>query len=863
MSAPKSAGKRCPKKMPPRARLELEKLESRNLMDAAGTAFVVKAFNDLLGRAPEPDAVNYFSGLLDGGTSRAQVIVAIESSTEYETGFADAAFSTYLNRPADPAGQAFAVQLLSATGSPEPLISLLTSSTEYFQTRGGGTNDGYLDALFQDILHRAVDPAARSFYDGLLAAGTPHQQVFTSIFDSTEGRRTEINDIFQMFLGRNAEIGASNTFLAALTQGATLNQVVAVVMSSSEYSPGADPPAVDGTILPANEVNTLLARASAATPSNDGIIVIVDRGGNILGVSVENGVSSAITSDPAKLTFAIDGALSLARTGAFFANDQAPLTSRTVQFISQTTITQRMVQSSPDVTDLNSPFYGPGIVAPIGVGGHFPPNIPNTPQVDLLGIEFDNRDSSVTPGPDGILGTADDVTLSTRFNVNPAFIPASIPTAEQLHAPDSYGIVSGIDPGAQSRGEATLPGGLPIYRLGTDGQFHVVGGIGVFYPGTTGYASEENSSLSADFNPAKPDRSLEAEYAAFAAVGGAPLIGLPIGTLGGIPALPDIAFPLTPDQQRIDLAGITLDIVGPGGIAGPGNLVAYGNALGHGVNTGTLQTLGPSVGATTISGVPVPDGWLVLPHDGVGISAAQVTQMIDQGILQATQTRAAIRLPLGSATSMTFAVTDETGEVLGLYRMADSTVFSIGVAVAKARNVAYYNNASQLQPQDELPGVPAGFAFTARTFRYLAQPFFPEGVGPNPGIWSALNDIAVNPNNGLNIGPPLPASAYTSIEDFIAFNPQANFHSPFNPLNQNGTVLFPGSSGVYVTLNGLSYLVGGLGVSGDGVDQDDVVTATSITGYTPPASIEVDQIMFRGVRLPYQKFDRNPTGSLT
>ena len=51
------------------------------------------------------------------------------------------------------------------------------------------------------------------------------------------------------------------------------------------------------------------------------------------------------------MVFAIDGAVSLARTGAYFANDQAPLTSRTIQEISQTTITQREVQSNPDVPD--------------------------------------------------------------------------------------------------------------------------------------------------------------------------------------------------------------------------------------------------------------------------------------------------------------------------------------------------------------------------------------------------------------------------------------------------------------------------------------------------------------------------------
>ena len=79
----------------------------------------------------------------------------------------------------------------------------------------------------------------------------------------------------------------------------------------------------------------------------------------------------------------------------------------------------------------------------------------------------------------------------------------------------------------------------------------------------------------------------------------------------------------------------------------------------------------------------MPVGWLVAPHAGQGLTRAQVTRIINQGIVQALQTRAAIRLPLGSRTRMVFAVTDKTGAVLGLYRMPDATVFSIDVAVAK------------------------------------------------------------------------------------------------------------------------------------------------------------------------------------
>ena len=40
--------------------------------------------------------------------------------------------------------------------------------------------------------------------------------------------------------------------------------------------------------------------------------------------------------------------------------------------------------------------------------------------------------------------------------------------------------------------------------------------------------------------------------------------------------------------------------------------------------------------------------------------------------------------------------------------MPDATIFSIDVAVAKARNASYYANPDQLQPIDQVPGLPGG-----------------------------------------------------------------------------------------------------------------------------------------------------------
>ena len=116
-----------------------------------------------------------------------------------------------------------------------------------------------------------------------------------------------------------------------------------------------------------------------------------------------------------------------------------------------------------------------------------------------------------------------------------------------------------------------------------------------------------------------------------------------------------------------------------------------------------------------LNGTIAPEGFLVTPHaapDG-SLTALQVRQILFNGVIQAIQTRAAIRLPLDSSASMVLSVTDKEGQVLGQFRMPDSTIFSIDVSVAKARNAAYYANPAALQPIDQLPGIPAGTALSA------------------------------------------------------------------------------------------------------------------------------------------------------
>ncbi len=635
--------------------------------------------------------------------------------------------------------------------------------------------------------------------------------------------------------------------------------------------------------ISAVEVKQLLNRAAAASVRQDAIIAVVDRNGNILGVRVEAGVVQNIP-DVNTQYFAIDGAVAEARTAAFFSSNEGAITSRTVRQISQSTVTQREVQSNPNVPTLSSPYRGPGFVAPIGVGGHFPAQIQNTPLVDLFAIEHTNRDSIVHPGADSIHGTADDITMLARFNINPAYVSPG----QTIAAPETYGFTSKLNLYMQGRGIGTLPGGIPLYKNDI-----LVGGIGVFFPGSYGFADYEQNFIQGigqtDDQRVNAPLELQAEWIAFAAAGGSSALNAQVGIIGGLAPVP--GFDLSANVLKpINLAGLTLDTIGPSGAQGIKQVQMAGVYAGQEYSTylnveqnRLIDPLDPNnanpAGFTyhVKDGTPVPAGYLVNPHDGVGITAAQVTTIINQGIQQAVATRSAIRA-LGSTAHMVLAVSDHNGDVVGLYRMVDAPVFSIDVAVAKSRNVNYYSDPTLLQYYDKVSDpigpdttTPYGTAYTNRTFRFLSAPRYPTGApdGTPAGAFSILrNDFVpasgINPLTAENYGAPVAASVFSSFTTptlaFDAFNPGRNFRDPriiyTNNPNQNGIVFFPGSSPLY---NGTS-IIGGLGISGDGVDQDDTVTYYGAVGFAAPDAIHADNFFIRGVRLPYQKFSRNATG---
>jgi uncharacterized protein GlcG (DUF336 family) len=507
----------------------------------------------------------------------------------------------------------------------------------------------------------------------------------------------------------------------------TVNDGVAVsdpgTVSVTVYKRGEQP---TGPQLTQAEVLNIVKTAATNIADNSATIVVIDRAGRILAVYQRPGGSA---DD-------IDRALALARAGAFFSNNRAPLSSRTIRVLG---------------------------------GVHFPAGVRDTGPSDLYGIELTNRGCDF------------------NFDYNPG---KEYPVYTNFKGTGpGKGIGTGKPDFIDNEGKVVDPGGFPIFK-----NKQVAGGVAVTVapPGNLG-TQGPGAQVTA------------AEFAAFQAA--AP---------GLIPILP------LPPPGRVILGGLELPF-SPLLDQFEGRLTVP-TPNGAGPNAGSFNANHFKFGP--VSGGFAPDGYLTGPRAGRFLSAAQVNSIIMNAVTEAQRTRAAIRLPLGSPTGMVIAVGDVDGSILGVFRMTDSTIFSIDVAITKSRNVVYFSTDGYV----DLPGIPPGTAVSNNTLYFGGQPFFPIGINdsdPGPFFDTFLRDAA---------------------------NPCTQGTQRRND-NQSGIVWFPGSLPLY---NG-NTIVGGLGVSGDGVTQDDVVTFAGAQGFEAPVAIRADQVFIRGVRMPYTKFNRNPS----
>ncbi len=598
------------------------------------------------------------------------------------------------------------------------------------------------------------------------------------------------------------------------------------------------------TFLTAADVGAVIARgvAEAAALGTPATLAVVDRTGNVLGVFRMTGAAASVTVDSGSgavgglegITIVPDtlAAISKAVTAAYLSSEGNAFSTRTASQIVQQ-------------------HFNPGEA--FAAGG------------PLFGVQFSQ------------LPCADTV---TRY-------AGGVPDAGPKRAP---------------LGLAADPGGFPLYKAGTP-----VGGIGVVADAAYGLDAdvgdrdldgEELIALAASYGLAAPDdrradritadgRTLRFSDARFT----------------------DLVADPAAAPAFVDIDGIAGALAAVPGYA-PAALQA-GTAFGQpgsGIRPDAADY--PALDAFVL--VDDTDTERYAPQAGSEtpalLTAAEVHELLRSALAVANRSRGQIRRPPGSPARVTIAVVDTAGVPLGVVRSRDAPVFGFDVSVQKARTAALLSSPAAAAALAALPpavyldgglavlgtsppgdyvtalrdflGLPAaladgGVAFSARAAGNLARPFYPDGVDGAPagplskpaGSWSPFD-------TGLQLDV-----AYNAIVQHVAFvlgaaaDAGANctgvsgFDSGFTPVAPvgalaNGLQIFPG--GVPIYRGGT--LVGAIGVSGDGVDQDDMIAflgvhdAAALLGTinNAPNDMRSDMLAPAGSRLRYVNCPQAP-----
>ncbi len=588
------------------------------------------------------------------------------------------------------------------------------------------------------------------------------------------------------------------------------------------------------------DVQTVIARAAAEAQERrlPAVIAVSDRVGNILAVFRMTGARATMVTAPAPngdnkdaqgLTVPAEaGAIAKAVTGAYLSSAGNAFSTRTASEIVQ--------QHFPP--------------APVAVGLESGP---------LFGVQF-----SSLPCSD----------LVSRFG-----------------APGGQAM---IGPKRSPLGLSADPGGFPLYKNGV-----VVGAIGVMADGVYGL----------DLDITAPDSDLREEAIALAGtVGFEPpqvarvdnvsVAADRISVDGTQLRYTDVAYQdlltanRTPNYAATAPAlGSLVSVIGYFGLPTPAIIAgtAYGTEA-SGVRASTPAEFSNrdafilSNGSGT-SRFPVRAG-TDAADVGQALTIAESNAILEEAFRIMTRSRAQIRRPLDSRAQVTISLVDSRGQVLGVVRSPDAPIFGTDVSLQKARTAAFFSHplagaelsadpsadVRQFAPafltflgnQNALSGQ---VAFGDRTIGNLARPYFPDGEvgrpkGPLSRDIAAFNPLSTGLQSALvltNLGQHLGFVTGASATDTPARCTSIRDAVPGQNRLQNGIQIFPGAVPIY---RGTT-MIGAVGVSGDGIDQDNMVAFLGINnagvrlgGFgNAPIAMRADQIVIplgnRQVRLRY------------
>jgi hypothetical protein len=196
--------------------------------------FVAEVYRALLERQVDQAGLDFWTHMLAQGMNRAAMVDSLQTnSSEYRFLQVQELYERYLGRAPEGSALNWGVSFLRAGGTMEQLSSLLISSQEYLD-RAGGTNEGFVEAVYHDILGRTVDDSGRAFDMQMMSQGSSRQQLAMALFSSQEYCQNTVNSIYGRFLGREADASGLTLFSSFFRQGMRQEEIIATLMGEME-----------------------------------------------------------------------------------------------------------------------------------------------------------------------------------------------------------------------------------------------------------------------------------------------------------------------------------------------------------------------------------------------------------------------------------------------------------------------------------------------------------------------------------------------------------------------------------------------------------------------------------------------------
>jgi hypothetical protein len=215
--------------------------EIRTKADSRGSAesFVRALYQDMMGRAADtPGLRSWTDALAGGGWNRRQVSDGFANSSEYRQLVVTQAYQRVLSRGPDPSGlRSWMAALEDGTVRLDTIGTALMSSQEFYY-RGGSTDAGFVDNIYQAALGRPASGWEITHWGAVRRAQGP-AAVIHAVWGSAEAARRRVGDAYTYWLGRSSS-AAEREYWQPVVAGAGDEQLREELVVSREYANRAE-----------------------------------------------------------------------------------------------------------------------------------------------------------------------------------------------------------------------------------------------------------------------------------------------------------------------------------------------------------------------------------------------------------------------------------------------------------------------------------------------------------------------------------------------------------------------------------------------------------------------------------------------